>query len=339
MLPRERVIKAINFDKPDRIPIMHSVSPAAFFKYGGQLVQLLKKYPQDFGSSEYAVPKLEDLDPVYRRGESVDEWGCVWQNNVDGMLGQVVKHPLSDWNQWKNYKFPDMLLNTEQIKTEKQRIKELEQEYFVLLGFTTCSNYFERLQWLRGYENLLVDLIENRPEVVELADALLKYNIESLSRVIELQPDAITFCDDWGTQQELMVSPSLWRTFFKPRYKKIFDLVHNAGIYVYFHSDGNIIDIVPDLIEIGVNILNPQFSCIDLEKLSKITCRKICVCSDIDHQRLLPYGKPSEIVEYVKKVIQLFGSRDGGLIGRSDINHYIPIENTELVYKTFYESV
>jgi len=168
------------------------------------------------------------------------------------------------------------------------------------------------------------------------ADRLLEYCLKSLSFVLEAKPDAVTFSDDWGAQDRLMVNPSFWREFFKPRYKEMFKIVHDHGAYVYFHSDGYILDIIPDLAEIGVDILNPQFSCFRLEELAETVHDKICIASDIDRQYILPKGSPEEVEAYVKNVIELF-SHDGrgGLICRGEINIDVPLENVEAMYKAF----
>jgi len=133
-----------------------------------------------------------------------------------------------------------------------------------------------------------------------------------------------------------MVKPSFWREFFKPRYREMFKLVHDHGAYVHFHSDGYIMDIIPDLAEIGVDVINPQFSCFRLEELAEAVNDKMCVSSDIDRQHVLPRGKPQEVEAYVKNVVELFGHGGrGGLFCRGEINIDVPLENVEAMYKAF----
>jgi len=117
-------------------------------------------------------------------------------------------------------------------------------------------------------------------------------------------PAGILFQDEWGTQRQLIINPKTWRELFKPYYKKLFDTVHNSGRHVHFHTDGNTLDIIPDLIEIGVDVLNPQFSAVNLENLAKIAAGRVCIRSDIDRQYILTRATPEEVDLYVKKIIK-----------------------------------
>jgi len=336
MNSRERVIAAINFMRPDRCPIMHSVLPGAALKYGEGLFNILRRCPQDFGPSEFKVPRLDELTPDYRRGVHRDEWGTTWRSTVDGIHGQVYDYPLRDYDDLADYKFPP-LSKGEDLERLKIRVKETKDEgYFAIVGFNP-GNYFERMQWLRGFVNLMRDFSKRTKGVYRFADLLLEYSLQAIEKVLEAKPDMVSFADDWGTQERLMVSPTFWREFFKPRYRRMFDHVHDHGAYVWFHSDGYIMDIIPDLYEIGVNVLWPQFSCHKLEELAKATRERICVASDIDRQYIMPRGTPEEARAYVKRVIDLFGyGGNGGLIGRGEVNIDVPLENVEAVYETFF---
>jgi len=101
--------------------------------------------------------------------------------------------------------------------------------------------------------------------------------------------------------------PEFWREFFEPRYKKMPNLEHDHGVYLHFHSDDHIIEIIPDSIEVGVNVLNQQFSCHRLQDLADVTRGKACIASDIDRQYILPKGSPEELEAYIKRVIDIFG--------------------------------
>ena len=335
MKSRERVISAITLSSPDRAPIMHSPLPGALIKYGEKLNAIFIKYPQDFGPSEFSIPKPEDLSPDYRKGIHKDDWGTVWSSSVDGIHGQVYDYPIKNWEDLDEYEFPPHQ-KTSDLEKIKSRVSNLRGKgYFVIQGFNP-GNYFERMQWLKGFKDLFIAFTRRPKELYEFADRLLEYCLESISLVLEAKPDAVSFADDWGTQNRLMVNPEFWREFFKPRYKEMFKLVHDGGAYVYFHSDGYILDIIPDLAEIGVDILNPQFSCFRLEDLAEAVYENICISSDIDRQYILPKGRPEEVKAYVKRVIELFSHEGrGGLICRGEINIDVPLENVEAMYEAF----
>lgn len=333
MKPQDRVIATIELEGPDRVPIMHSPLLGALIKYGEGLNDIFMRYPQDFGPSRFNIPKSEELPPSCRKGINKDEWGTVWASSIDGILGQVRDYPIKSWEDLDNYRFPFLQSESKDLKI---RVLNLRRKgYFTILGFEP-GNFFEKMQWLRGFKNLLMDFHRRPKGLYELADRLLEYCLESIGFVLEAKPDAIGFADDWGTQDRLMVKPSLWRDFFKPRYKEMFKLVHDHGAYVYFHSDGYIMDIIQDLAQIGVDVLNPQFSCFKLEELTKAVGDKMCISSDIDRQYMLPRGTPEEVDAYVKSVIELFGHGGrGGLICRGEVNIDVPLENVEAMYRAF----
>lgn len=335
MNSKERVISAINFENPDRLPIIHAPLPIALIKYGDEIINIMKRFPQDFGPSEFRIPKHNDLAFNYRSGINKDEWGTVWEGRFEGLVGQVKETPISDWEKIESYKFPSLYDET-QIKVGKNNvIKAKEDGLFVLLGYSP-GNLFERMQWLRGYRKLLIDFVKLPKELNQLADMIVDYSISSIRQGLDMGADGISFADDWGTQNALMIKPSFWREFFKPRYKKMFDVVHEGGAYVFFHSDGYIMDIIDDFVEIGVDVLNPQFSCHDLEKLALKTRGKLCISTDIDRQYILPFGTISKVTHYVSRVIKLFGSENnGGMICRGEASADTKIDNIRVMYETF----
>jgi len=334
MNSRERVFRAIEFAGPDRIPTMHSWLEGAMLRHREKLQDLFRRYPSDFGSSDHSLPQAQWHGAQHEK-EYTDEWGIRWKERYDGIQGQPKGHPLEDWSALEHYVMPSTPpLSGEQVEERKAKVA-LNKQTFYQIGEVGC--FFERLQWLRGYESLLIDLAEGRPEIALFADRLLKYNLAVVEYNLLVGVDALSFSDDWGTQERLMIRPALWREFFKPRYKKMFDLVHAAGKHVYFHSDGMILEIVPDLIEIGVNILNPQFSCMDLKALAALTRGKVCISTDLDRQYVLPFGTPEQVREYVRQVVETLWHPRGGLIARGEIGPDVPLENAEAMFQAFAE--
>ncbi len=338
MNSRERVIRTIEFRKPDRIPISHSIALTCYIKYGESLAQILKRYPDDFSGPVTNYPRsIAELPASLRKGFYIDEWGCRIEVGVDGLFGQPVgEPPLADYSRLADVKFP-VQWDRGHIKNMAGTVAERKKQYFTMSFFQACG-YFERLQWLRGYENLMMDLAEMPKEFLKLSNELLDWNLERIGLLTEVSPDCIFFEDDWGTQNSLMIDPGLWREFFKPRYRKMVEAIHKTGAYAYFHSDGYIVPIFNDLIEIGVDILNPQFSCHTLEDMAGIFRGRITIATDIDRQRLLPFGRPDEIEGYIRNTISLLW-QNGGLIGRGEVYPEIPLENIETLYKTFFEEI
>ena len=144
--------------------------------------------------------------------------------------------------------------------------------------------------------------------------------------------DCYKFGDDWGTQQGLLVSPSIWRKVFKPRYAEQFKLIHDAGKKVWFHSCGQVFDIIGDLIEVGADVIElPQPDLEGVERLGEHFAGKVCFCCSIDHQRVAVSGTRDEIFAYARKLKQHLGANGGGFIayiedyaslGMSDQNYH-----------------
>ncbi len=333
---RERVIRAVEMNRPDRVPLVHSLLPAALLKHGQALVDLLAGYPNDFGSPKHTIPTIEELPPAYREGRHRDEWGTLWVSSENGIHGQVADHPVHSWEEAESFEFPP-LPTEESIQRTKRHVAEAKRDRFVTHGISP-SNYFERLHFLLGFRTVLKSLIRRTPEFVDFADRLLEHGLKSLEMTLEAKPDCIGFGDDWGAQDRLLVRPDIWRSFFKPRYKSMFDLVHDHGAYVQLHSDGYIIPILKDLHEIGVNILNPQFSCHDLHELADISRGRFCINSDIDRQYILPRGTPQEVDVHIKMIVDLFGRENGGgLFGRGELNMDVPLPNCKALFDAWME--
>jgi len=157
----------------------------------------------------------------------------------------------------------------------------------------------------------------------------------NIKKVIAAKPDAVAFGDDWGSQTQLLIRPEMWRRFYKPRYKRMFDVARDAGCHVWFHTDGWTLEILEDLVEIGVNILNPQHNIMDNKVVAERVAGKVCIRSDLDRQHIIPFGSPERIVEHVKEVIAAFGVFDGGLILHGEVGPEVPFENIHALYKAY----
>jgi len=327
---RERVLRAIEFRGPDRIPISHGLLPGAIDNYGERLRDVFRRYPGDFAGQTGEYRGTEN-SPHYQRGEETDDWGCTWVNMGLGTEGQVRGHPIADWSALKTYRPPDPYAGNWPERKEERK----DHERYITMG-GGGGRLFERMHFLRGYDRLLMDIAEERPEVEALRDLVLDHTMTRLERQLESYDcDGVSYMDDWGSQDRLMIRPERWRELFKPAYKRIADLVHSAGKRFHFHSDGYTMDIIDDYIEIGINALNPQFSCMPLEQLAAKCRGRVCIASDIDRQRVLPFGTPEEVREYVRRVCELFATPAGGLIGHGEVGPDVKPENAEAMLKAF----
>jgi len=150
--------------------------------------------------------------------------------------------------------------------------------------------------------------------------------------------DGIFISDDWGGQETTLMNPDDWRRFYKPCYERMFDLIHRAGLHVWMHSCGNVTQIIPDLIEIGLNVLNPiQPQAMSVDELAEEFGGKLCFFGGVDVQGTLPHGTPQEVKKEVKHLIKTFGKYEGGYIGGT--SHTIlpdtPLRNIEALFEAF----
>lgn len=316
---KKLVKKAIKFQKPERIPLEFRSNP--------------KK--SDIVSINYRPAK--GWQP---KQEGEDEWGCIWRNLGTGQ-GQVVFHPLADWDNFKNYSFPDPDAEG-RFDEVKKEIKKYKSRYLVgNLGHTL----FNRMSPLRGFENLLLDIYIDREKFEELGDKILGFEMEIIEKFSQFKLDGIIFFDDWGTEKALIINPQKWREVFKPLYKKEFALIHRKGMDVYFHSCGYVWDIIPDLIEIGVDILNLEqpliFSTKDLNGIDRLAQEfggKVTFLSCVDSQRTLIKGSKEQIEKEAKHLIKALGKYNGGFIALADCgadHGFVPKINIETMAEVF----
>ena len=164
----------------------------------------------------------------------------------------------------------------------------------------------------------MLDLIEDTPAIHELADRLTAYDIGFICHMYKIagnRIDCLNFSEDWGTQLDLMVSPRLFRSFFLPRYRRIFAVVHECGWHVWMHSCGRINKAIPDLIRAGVDVLNMQQPLLNgIDEIGKEFAGRVCFETLCDIQRTLPQGNRNEIEKQAVDLMCHWGTSRGGFI-------------------------
>jgi uroporphyrinogen decarboxylase len=314
MTNKELVKQAIYFKGPERVPIRFAQNPDA-----SDIVGLGFKQPKGWAPSK----------------ENEDEWGCIWDNIIKTGLGQVKGHPIDSWDKFETYKAPDPHdpSRFEDLPAAAERYKDK----YLTAGIGISG--FNKLTFLRGFENLLADIYTEPEKFNKLADIVFDFETGLIKEYAKFPIDAIWFGDDWGTERSLIINPVKWREVFKPRYKKQFDLCHKQGMDVIFHSCGYIWDIIPDFIEIGVNVLNCEQPMIfGVDRLAKTFGGKVCFHTNVDGQKMLPTATPEEIVAEARHLIEAFRPYNGGFIAYGDAtadHGYVPPENVRAMSEAF----
>ncbi len=335
MTSRERLLAAIEFKGPDRCPVHHYVFPGALWRHGQRLLDLAEEYPDDFGNECFrgaAAPLAEDqsaTDVV----EWQDGWGTVWRGLRGYTSGEVLRPALPDWDAWAGYQFPPLPPDSH-FEEFAAGVQARHPAEFVSGG---GGGFFQHMQHLRGPANYFADLAEDNQGVNELADRMVEYNLYSIERYVKAGADCIMFGDDWGSQDRLLIHPDMWRRFFKPRYARMFSVARDAGVHVWFHTDGWIWEIIDDLIEIGVTVLNPQHACMGTQRVGELCGGRVCIRTDIDRQWVIPFGTPEDVRAAVREAISAFGRFNGGVLLHGEVGMDVPFENIEALYSAFYE--
>lgn len=306
----QMVKKAIEFSGPERVPL---VFPGYF--------------PPDIISLPYA--EIETQTSPKR----TDEWGCVWESKAKTM-GKVTHSPLSDWENISHYSFPTP--REEHFRKIKRHIHQNKGKRYILgsVAFTL----WERMRYLRGFRNLLEDFYLHPPRLKILADKIMNFQLQLIKMWSKIGVDGVFFSDDWGTNKGLFINPEHWRALFKPRYIKLCDAARTEGLHVFFHSDGQILEIIPDFIDCGVDVLEvAQPHLLGIEKVGRRFGGLICFYGATDKQTTLISGTREDIIQEVKTLVQSLGSFNGGFIAMGDMQDFHDLEIPPKNIKTMVE--
>jgi uroporphyrinogen decarboxylase len=332
---RTRVLRAIHFERPDCAPISHAVLPAAQIKYKAELNDVLAQYPEDFGWDYQSDMPTEEFPALYRRGRNRDDFGTLWQSDRLGICGIPVECPIPDLSRYRDYSWPaDFSAGPPRWRQYSGHMAGYDPRWYARGAWIT---YFEQLQQLRGMQNFLMDLAYHSAGLERLMDDLLAFNLRWIEKWTRLEYDGLHFADDWGSQVGLMIQPSQWRQLFKPRYAEMFAAVRQAGMDVWFHSDGKINAILPELVEIGVTVVNCQARLVGFDWIGANLRGKVAFRTDIDRQQILPFGSPSQVKEEVHRTFEACGTSAGGIVACGEIGPDVPLENIRAMYAAFRE--
>jgi uroporphyrinogen decarboxylase len=305
MTKRDFVISALKHRESTPIPY--------YLNYTSKIEVKLKQYYQIedvdkfLGNYIYWTSVVKNIPENVVNGKYVDIFGVRWEN-VGTTRGMPIVHPLTEAS-LEGYKFPEPL--------PQKRFDELGNELSKkqdLFKLVKIGDFYERANFLRGMKNLMIDMYKHPRFVNNLLDEILEYNLSVVNRLQYLEVDGLWLSDDYGYQNGLLISPKLWRHFIKPRLKTLVDRVKNLGFYAFLHSDGDIKEIIPDLIEVKFDAIHPvQPEVIELEWLKTKFGDRLSFFGCFSTQELLPHEPPEIIRDVVQKTMIKMG-RGGGFI-------------------------
>ena len=334
MISRERVQRCLEFRSPDRAPRELWVLPWVPMFQQEELDAFHERFPSDFGGPRFRYGEsTRARGTPGKKGRCVDEWGCVWDVAEDGVQGEIREPILADWAELDRYEPPWELLDGADLSEANASCAESE----LFIRAACCPRPFERMQFLRGSENLFLDLAYGTAEMHRLREMVHEYFMRELAMWVKTDVDAINFMDDWGSQDALLISPEMWRELFKPLYEDYCDLAHEHGKYAFMHSDGYIDAIYEDLIEIGVDAVNSQLFCMDIEDIARRCKGKLTFWGEICRQQILPFGKVDEVKQAVRRVRLALDDGAGGVIAQCEWGKHNPAENIHAVFEAWEE--
>lgn len=346
MKHRDRVLKALNHEIPDRCPMQISFTP----EFAARLAKELKLgtgslHNPHGGGNTYELERALDQDMLLTSvgwansyyqdaDEYVDEWGIGWRS-VEystpygvGRYTEFSHHPLAEDQAIDSYQPPDP--NRPGLYREAEWVLQNFKDEYYIVG-VTVTTIFETAWALRGYETMLTDLAL-KPNLAErILDIPYHYHLAAAKKLTQMGVDMIWVGDDIGAQNAMLISPRMWRKFLKPRMANLIAEVKsiNPQVKVAYHSDGLIYPIIPDLIEIGLDVLNPiQPASMDPARLKREYGDELCFWGSIDEQHTLPFGSATDVRAEVQTRLETIGNNGGLIIGPT---HHVqldtPMEN------------
>jgi uroporphyrinogen decarboxylase len=353
MKHRDRVLIALDHEEPDRCPMQVSFTP----EFAERLSKELFIHVEDIhnphgGGNTYELERAigEDMlltsvgwaNSYYlQEGTYTDEWGIGWKSIPydtpfgKGSYTEICDHPLARDDAIFSYQPPDP--NRSELYLEAERvIRDFGEEYWIV--GVTVTTVFECAWGLRGYERMLSDFVLNP----DLAEAILeipyRYHLAAAKKLVNLGVDMVWIGDDVGAQKSMLISPTMWRKFLKSRLANFISEIKsiNPKLKVAYHSDGVIYPIIPDLIEIGLDVLNPiQPACMNPAELKREYGDRLCFWGSIDEQHTLPFGSEEDVRSEVMNRLKTVGRRGGLILGPT---HHVqldtPMENFWAMVRT-----
>lgn len=317
MNKRDRVLAAIRHQPTDLVP------------YTVGLTQQARDRLSAWQGDDRFIEQIEQhLVSVYYDGYLTeqapgsgywrDDFGVIWnRNGADKDIG-VIDGLVMPEPDLARYTFP--VLDEARLHDEYRQLAAADPNVCKMgsIGFSL----FERAWTLRGMENFLIDMATDPDFADDLLDAITAYDLRVLEIALEYPIDGFHFGDDWGQQRGMIMGPAYWRRFIKPRLATLYGRVKSAGKFVSQHSCGDIHEVFPDLIEIGLDIYQTvQPEIYDLAQIKRDFGRNLTFWGGISTQRLLPFASPAEVRRVTRATIQLMG-QGGGYIAAP--THAIP---------------
>jgi len=350
MNSKERVLTAIEHEEPDKIPLDIWLAPEVADKFAEMLnidqskdkFALLRALGNDMLWA--SIGASEKFSTIYKEDKKIgdnlylDDWGIKWkiQSHDYGVYGEFVEHPLADLKNYDNYKWPDPLVVEKEILNDFDNLIKIYGKEYAILPNLTCT-VWEGSWYLRGLENLLVDLYKNKDLAIEIFDHMMNYHLVIAKELTRMGVDIMWIGDDVANENGPYMDPKMYREMLKPCHAHIIQEVKkiNKNIKIAYHSDGKIEWLLDDLIDIGVDIVNPlQPDANNVSEVKKKYGKKLTFWGNVDTRNIMSRGSCIDVVEEVKKVIKTLSPGGGFILCSNHVVQSTPkaVDNTIAYY-------
>ena len=316
LTPKQRVLRTIRRQEIDRLPTQIDFSGACQDKMTKHWGLRGDREMAPFLGNHIIYAYMNDAVGNIKARQagqgdiSYDDWGTGFQNVSEGP--SPVSNPLADMSWWASYQFPDPDKSGLFDRAE-EAVNTFGNEY--LVTSYQIFSLFERAWLVRGFENFMMDMAQERDFAETLLDKIADYSVRIAERYVQAGVSCGRVADDYGGKTGMLFSPAMWRALIKPRLKRIFQVYQDAGIPVLFHSCGHIVPIMGDLVEMGVNILNPvQPDAMDIGELKANYGASLVFYGGISTSGALPFGTPAEVREDVRHAVEILGKGGGYIV-------------------------
>ncbi|MBN1553244.1 MAG: methyltransferase [Phycisphaerae bacterium] len=330
---RELVTQALRFEYPSRLPRQTWTLPIAQNAYPDEIEALHQRWPDDIVQTPSPYrPSPRVRGEPYEIGTYLDEWGCEFHSVQAGLVGEVKTPLIADISDRAKCEPPYETL-PEDVSAARDAVNRFrgESEKFVMAA--CCPRPWERMQFLRGTVNAMMDIMTPEDGGGELLRTIHEFYLAELEFWTATDVDAVMFMDDWGSQQAMLIPPRIWRELFKTLYKDYCDLAHSRGKFIFMHSDGCISEIYEDLVEIGVDAVNSQLATMNLADLARRVKGEITFWGEIDRQHVLPSGDPRIARNAVREVAKYLYDPAGGIIAQFELGPAANPANAFAIYE------
>jgi uroporphyrinogen decarboxylase len=332
--PKERFLVALKNGIPDRVPLIDWLFSQRLFKDvlgvvpQGLSGDLLVRCGREIGHDAVWIPfggyaGISNSEGVYR-----DEWGTTYQKDlsVSWPIDAPVDYPIQSPAEWATFNPPDPTRES-RLDEIRKGLQEARGDLAIVGG---VSGPFTTAWMLLGYERLCYWVYEHPALVREIFNLAVEYYTEAASRMIDTGVDAMMVAEDLGYRSGLFWPPDLYREHLFPYLQKVITSIKRRGLPVILHCDGNVNEIMPDLVDMNIDGLNPveRKASMDIKEVKRKWGSRISLIGNLDLVRVLPHGSREEVMAHVRDLIETVGM-DGGYIVASDhsLNHQIPIDN------------